>query len=473
MTSLHDLSALEQAAAVRAGETSSRELVEHCAARIAEHGDAVGAFVTLTLDTARQEADAADAAVRAGEALPPLHGVPTAVKDLNLVAGVPTGFGSPVFEGFVPAVSDHVVVRLRAAGTISLGKTNTPEFGLPCYTETAVGPPTRNPWDPSRSAGGSSGGAGAAVAAGLVPLAQGSDGGGSIRIPASVNGLVGLKTARGRVSPGPVLGDINGLAVNGPLARTVRDAAALLDVLAGPMPGDPHWAPPPVQTFLSACDRPPGRLRIGRTRTPVIAGAEVHPHVVEAYEQASALLEELGHEVEDVAPPYGPELIPAFEVLWSVSAAGIPVPPEGEELLLPLTRWLRERGAALTATQFTGAMATVQGATRAGIRATAAYDVLLLPTLAQPPAPVGWFTETGDPAEEFERMKRWTPFTAVFNATGQPALQLPLHVSPDGLPIGVMLVGRPADELTLLALGAQVEQARPWAHRHPPLWGRA
>ncbi len=463
MAQLHDLTALEQGAAVRAGEVSAAELVEHYAERIERLDGRLGAFVTLTLDAARAQAAAP---------LPdgPLAGVPTGVKDLNLTAGVATGFGSRAMQGHVPQVSDHVVDKLREAGTISMGKTATPEFGLPCYTETAVGPPTRNPWDLSLSAGGSSGGAGAAVAAGLLPLAQGSDGGGSLRIPGSVNGLVGLKVARGRISNGPVGGDLTGLGWNGPLARTVRDTAALLDVMAGPMPGDPHWAAPPARSFLSACDRPPGRLRVGRTRTPVVDGAVVHPHVVQAYEEASALLGALGHEVEDVASPYGPEVVASFEVLWAVSAAGAPVPEGAEELLLPLTRWLRERGRAATARQFTAALAHVQSLTRAAVRATAAYDVLLLPTLAQPPVPVGWFTEVDDPAGQFVRMQRWTPFTALFNASGQPAVSLPLHTSPDGLPIGVMLVGRPADEVTLLSLSAQLEAAQPWVHRHPSLW---
>ena len=283
-------------------------------------------------------------------------------------------------------------------------------------------------------------------------------------------GLVGLKPARGRISAGPVMGDLTGLATHGPLARTVRDAAALLDVMAGPMPGDPHWAPPPAQTFLSACDRPPGRLRVGRTREPIVPGAVVHPHVVDAYEQTSALLGELGHDVEDVPAPFGPDLLPAFTVLWSVSAASAPVPLEAEHLLRPLSRWLRERGRACTAVEFTRAVAAVQAATRRAVQATAAYDVLLLPTLAQPPALLGEFTDGAAPAEEFARMARWTPFTAVFNSTGQPAVSLPLGQSPEGLPIGSMLVGRPADEITLLSLGAQLEAARPWAHRHPPLW---
>jgi amidase len=469
MTSLHDLSALEQAAAVRAGETSSLELVEHCAARIAEHGATVGAFVTLTLDSARAQAREADAAVRAGAALPPLHGVPTAVKDLNLVAGVPTGFGSPVYDGWVPAVSDHVVDRLRAAGTISLGKTTTPEFGLPCYTEPEGLPPARTPWDLERSAGGSSGGAAAAVAAGLVPVAQGSDGGGSIRIPASACGLFGIKPARGRISAGPVAGDVTGLATNGPLARTVRDAAALLDAMAGPMPGDPHWAPPPTQTFLSACDEPPGRLRVGRYCDNGLS-AGLDPQVRVAYDAASALLEELGHDVEDIASPFDASLVPSFETVWAVSSAGLPVDPAREGELRPLSQWLRERGRSTSAPQFTAAMVRLQQATRAAVTATAAYDVVLTPTLAGLPAPVGWFRAAGDPRAEFDRMIGWTPFTAVYNTSGQPAVSVPLHATAEGLPVGVQLVGRPADELTLLRLSAQLEQARPWRDRHPALW---
>ena len=388
-----------------------------------------------------------------------------------MVEGVPAKLGSKAFDDFVPPFSDFVVDKLRAAGTISLGKTNTPEFGLPCYSETEVAPPARTPWDLSRSAGGSSGGSAAATAAGLVPWAQGSDGGGSVRIPSSVCGLFGIKVSRGRISRGPLQGDVTGLSWDGPLARTVRDAAAMLDAMAGPMPGDPHWAPPPAQPFLSYAEVAPGRLRIGRTREPVVAGAQVHPDVVAAYDEASALLAELGHDVVDIAPPYdAAQLTPSFEVLWSVSAAGVPVAPDREHLLRPLTRWLRERGAAMSATDFTSAMATLQAATRRGIAATADCDVLLTPTVAQPPVPIGYFSEGGDPAVEFDRMKQFTPWTAVFNMTGQPAVNVPLHWSASGLPIGVMLVGRPADEATLISLSAQLEQACPWRDRHPAMW---
>ena len=470
MAALHDLSALEQAEAVRRRTTSARELVDHYAGRIAAHDAAVGAFVTTTLDTAREQADAADAAVSRGDDLPPLHGLPIGIKDLNLTAGVRTTLGSRAFEANVPQVSDFVVHRLQDAGCISLGKTNAPEFGLPCHTEPDVAPAARTPWDLSRSAGGSSGGAAAAVAAGLLPFAQGSDGGGSIRIPASVCGLFGIKPARGRISGGPVAPDINGLGSNGPLARTVRDAAALLDAMAGPMPGDPHWAPPPDRSFLSTCDEEPGRLRIGRYCDNGMLALGLDPQCAAAYESASALLVELGHEVEDVPPPFDPSLVPYFEILWAVSAAGVPVGAGKEELLKPLTRWLRELGRATPAPRFTGALAVLQLASRRAVERTAGYDAVLTPTLARLPAPVGWFAETGDPAEEFARMVAFTPFTATYNSTGQPAVSVPLHWTPEGLPVGVQLVGRPADEATLLRLSAQLEAARPWRDRHPDLW---
>jgi amidase len=476
MAELHEMTALEQAAAVRSRQVSPVELAEHHLARIERRNGELGAFVTVTAEDALARAKEAEEQVARGDpaTLPPLLGVPTAIKDLNLTAGVRTTLGSRLFAEFVPPVDDHVVTLLRRAGTISLGKTNTPEFGLPCYTENAIAPPARTPWDPRRSAGGSSGGAGAAVAAGMVPFAQGSDGGGSVRVPASVNGLFGIKVSRGRVSNGPILGDVTGLAWNGPLARSVRDAAALLDAMAVPMPGDPYWAPPLPggATFLSYAGRDPGKLRIGRYVTPIVEGAEVHPDCLAAYEAASRVLAELGHEVEDVDVPFPAEAIGVFETVWAVSAASAPVDPAREDELLPLTRWLRGRGAGVTGAQFVGAISQLQMLTRQWITRTAGYDAILSPTLASPPAPVGYFTGTGDPAEDFLRQERFTPFTAVYNVTGQPAVSVPLHWT-DGdptLPIGVMLAGRPASEATLVSLSAQLEDAAPWRDRHPPGW---
>ena len=414
---------------------------------------------------------AAEKAVLGGpDGLPPLHGVPVPIKDLNMVAGVPVTLGSKAYPDLVGFVDDTVVTRLAAAGTIMLGKTNTPEFGLSCYTENAIAPPARTPWDLSRSAGGSSGGAAAAVAAGLAPAAQGSDGGGSIRIPSSVCGLFGIKPSRGRISHGPIVPDLFGLATNGPLARTVRDAAALLDAMAGPMPGDIYHAPEAAGSFLAWAEREPGRLRIARTLETAVPGVEVHPDCLRAYEEASALLEELGHEVVDL--PGGlvsEELVAPFEQLWSVMALLTPVAPEREGELLPLTRWLRDRGAEVSALDLMVGQAQLQAAMRRAMPVTDAFDAVLHPTLAQPPVPIGHFTGA-DAETDFERQKVFTPYTSLYNITGQPAVSVPLHWTADGLPIGIMLAGRLGAEGPLISLSAQLETARPWAQRKPSMW---
>jgi amidase len=471
MTQLHDMSALEQAAAVRRREVSPVELVDHYLARVDSLSERLGAFVTVTDDAAREQAKQAEQAVTSGAELPRLHGVPTAIKDLSLTAGVRTTFGSSLFADFVPPVDDYLVGKLRAAGTISLGKTNTPELGLPCYTEPPVAPVARCPWDTDRYSGGSSGGAAAAVAAGLLPFAHGSDGGGSIRIPASVCGLFGIKPTRGRVSAGPVRADVSGLSVDGPLARTVRDAAAMLDALAGPMPGDLFSAGPrPTESFLAAADREPGRLRIGRYLTSSVADVEVDPEVVAGWEAASTLLAGLGHDITDVRPPFGPELVGAFETLWSVSACSYPIDPAAEHTLLPLTRYLRERGRSVTATEFVTARQSLQVAAWLGSAALAEYDVLLAPVVSAPPRPIGWFRENGEGEQDFERQKQYAPYTAVYNVTGHPAVSVPLHWTADGLPVGMMLVGRHHDEATLIAVSAQLEAATSWPDRRPPMW---
>jgi len=476
VTQLHDLTALEQAAAVRSGEVSPTELVEHSLARIAALDSALGAFITVTPDRALKAAARADALVRTGAELPPLLGVPTAIKDLNNTAGVRTTSGSTLMADFVPSIDDAVVTKLAAAGTISLGKTNTPEFGFPCYTDNALVGPARCAWEPSRLAGGSSGGAAVAVATGMVPFAQGSDGGGSIRIPASINGVYGIKPSRGRVSSAPWGSEVTGLGVNGPLARTVRDAAAMLDAMAGPVLGDPAWAPPlpSGETFLGWADRPPGRLRIGRWLQSPMDDVVLEPEVLAAFEDASALLEELGHEMQDVPPDLlGPDVLPSFERVWALSGTLLPVPPGRAAELRPLTRELRGRGLALSAQEAMEAMTALRLFSRHFLVATAHYDVLLAPVCTMTPRPLGWFDADGDGAEDFERQKRYAAFTALFNVTGQPAVSVPLYWTGDGLPVGSMLVGRPADEATLLALSAQLEAARPWADRHPASWERS
>src|SRR6201996_4464039 len=502
MAQIHELTMIELAAAIRAGELSPVAVTDHYLRRTAELNDQVGAFYTITAEFAADQARAAEKAVATADdkaALPPLTGVPIPIKDLNMVAGVRQTLGSKAFESNVPDTDDYVVVAIKQAGAVITGKTATPEFGLPCYTETAVGPPARTPWDLSRAAGGSSGGAGrpggggaaarpprgarsrsaggwsggaaAAVAAGLAPAAQGSDGGGSIRIPSSVCGLFGIKPTRGRVSEGPLVPDLYGLGVNGPLARTVADAALLLDVMAGNFPGDMYTQPPlPAgETFLGYASREPGRLRIGRTLQNPVDGAEVHPDCVAAYEEASALLASLGHEVEDIGMPLGPDVVPFFETLWYAYATLAPLAPEQEEMLLPLTRYLRGRGQAVHAPELFFAQGYLQVVTRAALATLNAYDAVLTPTLAMPARPVGWFDEV-EPAQNFERQKLFTPFTALYKVPGQPAVNVPLHWNDDGLPIGVMLAGRMGDEATLISLSAQLEQARPWQDRHPPLW---
>ncbi|GAA4593900.1 amidase [Planotetraspora phitsanulokensis] len=475
MAHIHDLTALEQAAAVRTRELSPVEITEHYLERAGRLDRAVGAFVTLTADRALDQAREQEARIAGEDAagLPPLLGVPVPIKDLNFVKDVPIHFGSATYDGFVAPVDDSVVERLRDAGTIMLGKTSTPEFGLPCYTETYVSEPARTPWDLSRSAGGSSGGAAAAVASGLAPAAQGSDGAGSIRIPASLCGLYGIKPTRGRISYAPIVPDLAGLSTNGPITRNVADAAALLDAMAHNNPGDLYWAPPPaLGSFSAYVGRDPGRLRIARYAIPAVPGARVDPDVLAAYESASAVLESLGHEVEEITPPFGEEMVPEFEKLWFAFACMHPVSKEMEPKLRPLTAWLRERGNAVPAPVFLQAQSALQTATRFASLVTDLYDAVLTPTVTRLPVPVGWFEDVDSPEETFERMKGFAPFAAMYNVSGQPAVNLPLYWTPDGLPVGVMLGGRFGDEGTLISLSAQVEASVGgfWGDRRPPVW---
>ena len=471
--------AVAQAAMVRSGEVSPVELVDHHLARIAELDHLIGAFVTVTAESAREQARAAERRLQGSgdrSDLPPLFGVPTAIKDLTPTAGVRTTFGSRAFADFVPAADAYCVSLLRKAGTISLGKTATSEFGLNAYADSDVAASARTPWDLSRSAGGSSGGAAAAVAAGLVPFAQGNDGGGSVRIPASACGIFGFKPSRGRVSAGPLGVDPTGLSVNGPLARTVRDAAAMLDAFAGLMPGDPYWAPPlpEGETFLGAMARHPGKLRIARYADLKTDGLTVDPDCLAAYEAATKLLLDLGHEVEEIPIPFGSAFGAPFYTVWSARAATIPVAAADEHLLRPMTRWWREHGREVSGVQLLEAMGTLHQLCLRVIAATQSYDAVLTPTLAMPPQPPEWFGNgagygDGDFEGELARQTAFTPYTGVYNATGQPAANLPLHWTEQGLPIGVTLAGRPGADAALISLCAQVEAAMPWAHRRPEL----
>ena len=458
-------SALELAARVRDREVSPVELAQLYLGRIERLDPQLNAFVTV-------DAEGVLAAARAAEAAPaeaPFHGVPLPVKDLNETAGLRTTFSTKAFAGYVPERDDAVVARLRRAGFVVLGKTNTPELGTIAQTESELNGACRNPWDTDRTPGGSSGGAAAAVAAGLAPAAQGSDGGGSIRTPASCCGLVGLKPSRGRVSPAPYGSGSLGLSSSGPIARTVRDAAALLDVLAGPETGDFFVAPAPERPFLAEADEAPGRLRVAVTTEPPLQ-VPVDPDCAAAARGAADLLAELGHDVREGTPPWrSDETIVHFLRVWQVGPAVAGV--EDLSLLEPINRALAEDARATPSPDHALAIMQLQAAVRRIVAFWDDVDVVLTPTLALPPVPIGWTWEDagGDARLAFARQTLFTPFTPLVNVTGQPAMSLPLHWSDDGLPIGVQLIGRPFAEATLIRLAAQLERARPWAGRRPPV----
>lgn len=461
-TELYQLSALELARAIRQGRASVLEVTVQALERAEVLGPRVGAFVHLAHEHALRQAALLDARPElARDSL--LRGVPCPVKDLAMVAGLPFTAGSPVMAGTVATRDDGSAILLREAGTVMLGKTNTPEFGLPCYTEPEVAPPARTPWDLGRSAGGSSGGAAAAVSAGIVPIAHGSDGGGSIRIPASVCGLVGLKPSRGRVSPGPAGVDGVSLATNGVLTRTVADTAAALDVLDAHWPGDGYLLPD--ERFLAGLERAPEHLRIGLLTQPSNVDTTVDPACLRAVERTARVLRELGHEVVEAPVPYAAERWAAFIDLWAVMSLGAPVPREREHELRPLTQWLRGLGRQVTGLAHAEAISRTQQLTRDVATAWQGLDVVLTPTLAQPPARIGQLRHDEDPELDFWDQTRFTPWTSTSNLTGRPSISLPLHREViDGveLPIGVMLTGTLGHDGLLLRLARQLELAMPW-----------
>jgi amidase len=461
MDGLAFLPATEQARLVRDREVSPVELAELYLERIGRLDPALGAFVTV-----RAEEALAEARVKAAQpAESPFHGVPIAFKDLDTTRGIRTTFSCLGFADNVPDFDLAHVAKARDAGFVVLGKTNTPEFGTTAFTDSPLNGPCGTPWDPTRNAGGSSGGAAAAVAAGLVGIAQGSDGGGSVRIPASCCGLFGLKPSRGRVSNAPFVPGI-GLGTTGPLARSVHDAAAYLDVVSGYEWGDPFPAPIPERPFVEEIGVDPGRLRIGVTSDSPL-GTAVDPACVAATRDAAELLASLGHEVEEASPEWdGGALMDDFLPVWQAIPALYPVPDP--TVLTPLNRWYLAGAASTSSPEYAAAIGRLQLRARRIAAFWADHDLLLTPTLAMTPVPIGWDTEPDDPREQFDRAAEFTPFTAAFNVTGQPAVSLPLHWTADGLPIGVQLVGPPLGDAMLLRISAQLETARPWADRRPP-----
>ncbi len=465
--------AVELAAMVRDGEISSRELVETAYEAIQRRNGELNAFVTLCEESALAEA----AAIQPGDDRP-LAGVPIAVKDLvALTAGVRTAMGCNAMGDWVPEEDTALVRRLRSAGAIIVGKTNTPELGILPVTEPDRFGPARNPWDPSRTTGGSSGGSAGAVASGMVPIAHANDGGGSIRIPASCCGLVGLKATRGRVSLAPLGEFVGGIAIEGVVSHTVLDTAAALDILAGYEPGDPYWAPDPSAPFADAVDREPGRLRIAFSADSP-NGVPVDPDCVAATRETAELLESLGHTVFE-APALSDEgYIDNFLKIWITGVAGNvrelgnfrgrPVEPSELE---PLTAQMVEMAGSITGADYLVSLEYLRGLSRRVISMWSEIDVLVTPTLAKPPIEIGALRpkEGEEPIEMLNKAAEWVPFTPVWNVTGQPAVSLPLHQTEAGLPVGVQLVGAPAAEELLISLSAQLEEARPWADRRPEL----
>lgn len=461
MTALHELTLRELIAALRDGEVTPVEAAAYYLQRIERHAG-LGAFAEVTPEAAQQ---AARALGRPPSDPPPLWGVPFADKDLTARAGVPTRYGSRVHADHVPDRSDPIADLLDDAGAISLGKTSTPEFGLTGFTETRIGPPARDPWNPENGAGGSSGGAAVAVAAGLLPVAPASDGGGSIRIPAATVGVVGLKPSRGRVPAGSGLDSPGGLAVAGAIGRTVDDTATLLDVLTD--------APHPYATrapgdgpFSEAARVLPGHLRIGVTTTSPweeTMDIRLDPAARAALDEAVRILSGAGHDVADV--PWRPTGYgDMFMTLWRASAARIAVPDERLDEVEPVTTWLIREGRALSAERLLAAYGAATAFERATITAFSGFDAVLTPALALPPQPVGWFVPD-DPERSFTLQCQYAPYSSFVNVAGLPALTVPVTTTEDGHPVSVQLIGGPGGEARILQLASHLERARgplPW-----------
>ena len=457
---------------VRRDEVLSAELVDAAIARVERLNPQLNAVVTPMYELARE---AAKGPIEEG----PFAGVPFLLKDfLAEYAGVRFTEASAFLADFVPDEDSELVKRYKAAGLITIGKTNAPEFAIGGTTEPALFGPTHNPWDLERTPGGSSGGAAAAVAAGMVPMAHGNDAGGSIRIPASCCGVFGLKPTRARVPLAPHFGDIfSGLVAEHALTRSVRDSAALLDAVCGPAEGDPYAAPAQVRPFAEEVMAAPGTLAIGFSAESPI-GTDVHPDCDAAVRDAAALCEQLGHNVDEAAPAFDGELLwrcmtttIAVGVAWAISdwerrTDRTPT----EDSFEPLIWALRERGRQVSAPEYVLIQQDLQRLARDVARFFTNYDVLLTPTLGQPPLPLGSLRYTsGDPFEVRRRQAAFSPFTQLSNATGQPSMSVPLYWSDDGLPVGLHFMGRFGDEATLFRLASQLEEARPWSGRRPPV----
>lgn len=457
---------------VRQGEVTAGELLEAALARIEQHNPQLNAVVTPLYDAARAE-------IARGLPPGPFQGVPFLVKELVAsVAGTATTASSRLYANQMPAADSEIVARFRRAGLVIAGKTNSPEFGLSPATESLLYGITRNPWCLDLSPGGSSGGAAAAVASGMVPLAHATDGGGSIRIPASCCGLFGLKPTRARITAGPEGGEgLNGLASQHVVSRSVRDSAALLDAIAGPMPGDPYMAVPPERPYLEEAGREPGRLRVAYAKAAP-TGVPLEPACVAAVEDAARLCEQLGHHVEEASPDFdaqaverGFQMIFAANTMANIARATAGAMPE-RNLVEPLTYALAELGRTFSAAEYILNLQSMHRQSRRIAGFFNRFDIWLTPTLAQTPRAIGHFDiESDDVQAWLAKLAAYLPFTYPFNITGQPAASVPLYWTAGGLPIGCQFVARYGEEGLLLRLCAQLEQARPWFDRRPPISG--
>lgn len=457
--------ALEQARLIRTKEISPLELVQLYLERIGRLDSDLGSYFTVMAEQAIADAKAKTQMLAQTEnpsLLPPFFGVPISIKDLEPVAGVPCSYGVAALKDQLATYDAGIVTRIRSSGFTILGKTATSELGSFPYTEPNGFSPARNPWNLDYTPGGSSGGAAASVAAGLCAIAQGSDGGGSVRGPAFCCGLVAIKPARGRVSYAPVGDRLSGIAAIGPLARTVADAAALLDIMSGYVTGDPYWLPTPNPSFLAATTQPPNSLRIAFTTTvPPLGDADIACQ--QAVLDTVQLLTELGHQVEPGCPDFT-DLTESFTVVWQagIGSAGIP-----KELLQPMNQWLLARIGS--AGEYLKAVAQMQIIARRIVAFFESIDVLVLPTYLHPTIRVGEWANL-NPEEAFQKIIQWVAPCPPFNASGQPALAIPTGFDSNGLPVGIQLVGRPAAEATIIALAAQIEAAKPWI-QHRPVFG--
>lgn len=466
--------ALGLAKLVRQGDVLPLELVDAAITAVERTHDDLNAVNVRMFEFARKEA-------RTIHPRGPFGGVPFLLKDIRAsYAGVPTSDGTALLRHVRAEHNSEIVKRHKKAGLICIGKTNTPELGLTATTEPHAFGPTHNPWDTQRTPGGSSGGAAAAVAARIVPMAHASDGGGSIRIPASCCGLVGLKPTRARNPLGPDAGDVmNGFVVEHSVSLTVRDCAALLDATSGPDLGDPYWAPPPARPFLDEVGADPGRLRIAvATQSPM--QTPVHADCVGAVVETAKLLEDLGHRVEEAVPEYDDYVFrEAFTAIWFANLAatlGRHTQLLGREVseseYEPFTCLHAARGTQTRAVEYVGAVAIMQAVARRIAPFFERYDLWMTPTLASPAPRLGFLHPMPEETElrtYARRVKEFAPFTQLANATGQPAMSLPLHWNASGLPIGVHFTARFGDEASLFRLAAQLEQARPWIGRKPPI----